>query len=318
MATVSNLFVACLTRPMVMQQMSTHPRSWRLRFRETAAAFTLFPLVLLRVRIRSTRAPSPPWSIPSTRANDGASLWQHCMEMNAGWMGRGFLMLSLFVCRSHKTLAFCHYFSFTNCFYLLCILWKCTVCIDVGICFIFFCVELERMNWGAKWKIMLVCAFLMEPSSCWCCVSSRRAMMLRWWVGGTECCDDDGFYAPGTSACGLDKTCKTCFQAIKCFHRRWLCARPEIEQFENRSWLQRRCSGRGSGTPGYVAYCLAAGFFWLLNLKPTQVLDSFTAMPNTHIPALLTIKMFCICKLEGRRIPWLWISSLVVPRSNVF
>lgn len=76
-----------------------------------------------------------------------------------------FLMLSLFVCRSHKTLAFCHYFSFTNCFYLLCILWKCTVCIDVGICFIFFCVELQRMNWGAKWKKVLVFAFLTETSS---------------------------------------------------------------------------------------------------------------------------------------------------------
>lgn len=178
---VKPLFVACLTRPMVTQQVSTHTRSWRLCFRETAAVFTLFPLVLLRARIRSTRAPWRPWSIPSMRANDGASLWQHCTETNAGWTGVFFfLMLSLFVCRSHKTLAFCHYFSFTNCFYFLCILWKCTVCIDVGICFIFFCVELERMNWGANWKKVLVCAFLMEPSSCWCCVSDsgQRCMMM--------------------------------------------------------------------------------------------------------------------------------------------
>lgn len=63
-----------------------------------------------------------------------------------GINGAGFLMLSLFVVAT-KPLAFCHYFSFTNCFYLLCIFWKCTVCIDVGGLFYFFHVELERMNW---------------------------------------------------------------------------------------------------------------------------------------------------------------------------
>lgn len=171
------------------------------------------------------------------------------METNAGWTGWVFfLMLSLFVCRSHETFAFCHYFSFANCFYLLCILWKCTVCIDVGISFIFFfCVELERMNWGAKWKKVLVCAFLMEPSSRWCCVSDS---WQRCKIGGTQWGDGDGFDSPGTSTCDHDEMCTTCFQAIKCIHRRWLCA-PEMKQSEIPSLLWTRCSGCGSETPVY-------------------------------------------------------------------
>lgn len=64
-----------------------------------------------------------------------------------GINGAGFLMLSLFVCCSHKTLAFCHYFSFTNCFCLLCILWKCTVCIDVGGLFHFFSPMWNLYEW---------------------------------------------------------------------------------------------------------------------------------------------------------------------------
>lgn len=66
---------------------------------------------------------------------------------------RGGFFNALTVCCSHKTLAFCHYFSFTNCFYLLCIFWKCTVCIDVGGLFYFFHVELERMSWRQKKKL---------------------------------------------------------------------------------------------------------------------------------------------------------------------
>lgn len=48
----------------------------------------------------------------------------HCDDTvnGRGLSGAGGLTLSLFVCRSHKRLALCHYLSFTNCFYLLCIL----------------------------------------------------------------------------------------------------------------------------------------------------------------------------------------------------
>lgn len=91
---------------------------------------------------------------------------------------RGGFFNALTVCCSHKTLAFCHYFSFTNCLYLLCIFWKCTVCIDVGGLFYFFHVELERMNWrqnGGE-KNAFLCP-LIEPSSHLCCIND----------GGKQC-----------------------------------------------------------------------------------------------------------------------------------
>lgn len=134
-----------------------------------------------------------------------------------GINGAGFLMLSLFVCCSHKTLAFCHYFSFTNRFCLLCILWKCTVCIDVGGLFYFFhpCGTWTNELTDKIEKKCFFCGLLKEPSSHLCCVGNSGQQSSD---GRTQ--PSDGFRSPGPSVCVLSGV----FSSHKMFLQMFVCS----------------------------------------------------------------------------------------------